>query len=243
MVKTAVILAAGLGSRLKGRTIGMPKGFITVGGKSLIEQSVAKLLNSGVEQILIGTGHAAEYYEKFADKYSGAVNCIRNDQYTATGSMFTLYNLKDSIGVDFLLLESDLLYDQSGLNVLLETAHPDVVLASGRTHSNDEVFIETTPEGNLLKMSKNSAELNSIYGELVGITKISAPTFQKMCRFAEQKFSDNPKLDYEYALVGVTGETDILVKKIEDFIWCEIDDEAHLRRAESDIFPKLKERS
>lgn len=241
MVKTAVILAAGLGSRLKDRTAGMPKGFITVGGKSLIEQSVSKLLKAGIEKILIGTGHASNYYDKFAQNYPGIVSCVRNERYGETGSMYTLYNMRDYIDDGFLLLESDLLYDQRGLTVLQEIEDADVILASGRTNSNDEVFIEADPEGNLIKMSKNSAELESIFGELVGITKISYPTFQKMCRFAEKEFTDKPKLDYEYALVGVTDSTAIFVKKIEDYIWCEIDDEAHLRRAENDIFPRIKE--
>lgn len=241
MVKTAVILAAGLGSRLKDRTTDMPKGFINIGGKPLIEQSVSKLLKAGIEKIVIGTGHASDHYEKFALNYSGVISCVKNEQYKETGSMFTLFNLRNSIHTDFLLLESDLLYDQSGLEVLLDLKEPDVILASGRTNSKDEVFIEAAPNGNLIQMSKNSADLKSIYGELVGITKISYPTFQRMCRFAEKEFVKDPKLDYEYALVAVTGETNILVKKIENFIWCEIDDETHLRRAENDIFPKIKE--
>ncbi len=241
MVKTAVILAAGLGSRLKDRTTYMPKGFINVGGKSLIEQSVSKLIRAGIKKILIGTGHVSDHYEKFAQSYPGTVSCIKNAKYKETGSMYTLYNMRDSLNDGFLLLESDLLYDQNGLTLLQETTNPDVILASGRTYSNDEVFIEATPNGSLIKMSKNSAELKNIYGELVGITKISYPTFKKMCRFAENEFPGKPKLDYEYALVGVTSEIDILVKKVEDFIWCEIDDEAHLRRAEKDIFPKIKE--
>jgi 2-aminoethylphosphonate-pyruvate transaminase len=241
MVKTAVILAAGLGSRLKDRTNDMPKGFITVGGKSLIEQSVFKLFKAGIEKILIGTGHASHFYDRFAQNYSGAISCVRNEKYSETGSMYTLYNMKDYINEGFLLLESDLLYDPSGLAILQKMKDPDVILASGRTNSNDEVFIEADSNGKLIKMSKNHGELKSIFGELVGITKISYATFQKMCRFAEKEFPDKPKLDYEYALVGVTGSTNILVKKVEDYIWCEIDDEAHLRRAEADIFPRIKE--
>ncbi|NLW45852.1 MAG: phosphocholine cytidylyltransferase family protein [Firmicutes bacterium] len=241
MVKTAVILGAGLGSRLKDRTTDIPKGFITIGNKPLIEQSVSKLLKAGIEKILIGTGHASNYYDKLAQNYPGTVSCVRNERYRETGSMYTLYNMKDYIDADFLLLESDLLYDQVGLTVLQEMKNPDVVLASGRTNSKDEVFIETNPKGNLIKMSKDSNELKNIFGELVGITKISYSTFHKMCRFAQEKFIDKPKLDYEYALVGVTVSTSILVKKIEDYIWCEIDDETHLRRAENVIFPRLKE--
>jgi 2-aminoethylphosphonate-pyruvate transaminase len=241
MVKTAVILAAGLGSRLKDRTNDMPKGFITVGGKSLIEQSVFKLFKAGIEKVLIGTGHASHFYDRFAQNYSGTISCVRNEKYSETGSMYTLYNMKDYLNDGFLLLESDLLYDPSGLSVLQKMKDPDVILASGRTNSNDEVFIEADSNGNLIKMSKNHGELKNIFGELVGITKISYATFQRMCSFAEKEFPAKPKLDYEYALVGVTRSTNIMVKKIADYVWCEIDDETHLRRAEKDIFPKIKE--
>lgn len=241
MVKTAVILAAGLGSRLKDRTTNMPKGFITIGNKSLIEHSVSKLLKAGIEKILIGTGHASNYYDLFAQNFPRTISCIRNERYRETGSMYTLYNMKEYIDADFLLLESDLLYDQAGLTVLQEIKDSDVILASGKTNSKDEVFIEADSKGNLIKMSKDSKELENIFGELVGITKISHSTFHKMCRFAEERLVDKPKLDYEYALVGITISTSIFVKKIEDYIWCEIDDEAHLRRAEQEIFPRIKE--
>ena len=51
-IKTAVILAAGMGSRLQDITGGnLPKGFIKVNGKSLIERSIEKLRSLGIEKI------------------------------------------------------------------------------------------------------------------------------------------------------------------------------------------------
>ena len=91
-------------------------------------------------------------------------------------------------------------------------------------------------------MSKKKKELNAIYAELTGITKISAGTFKKMCRFAENEFEKNPRLDYEYALVGISKETRVFVKKIDDYAWCEIDDEDHLKRAIEIIYPMIKGR-
>jgi 2-aminoethylphosphonate-pyruvate transaminase len=240
MIRTAVILAAGLGSRLKSRTQTMPKGFIEVGGKSLIERSVENLLEAGIEQIIIGTGHVAEYYAKYAANHP-QISCCINERYSDTGSMYTLYNLRERVGNDFLLLESDLLYDKAGLEILLQNTHPDVILASGPTHSNDEVFIETN-SGFLVNMSKQAAELKSVAAELVGITKISYPTFERMCAYAEKEFAARPKLDYEYALVGVGKSIPIHVEIVVDYAWCEIDDENHLRRAETLILPKIKER-
>jgi 2-aminoethylphosphonate-pyruvate transaminase len=240
MIKTAVILAAGLGSRLKDRTRTMPKGFIPVGGRPLMERSVENLLGAGIQRIIIGTGHVAEYYEEYAQK-KPQISCFKNERYSSTGSMYTLYNLRERIDEDFLLLESDLLYEKAGLTIVMNHPRPDVILASGPTRSGDEVFIETDA-GLLVNMSKQAGELKSSDAELVGITKICHSTFRAMCAYAEQEFPARPKLDYEYVLVGVGKFIPIHVERVSDYAWCEIDDENHLRRAENIILPQIKER-
>lgn len=240
MVETAVILAAGLGSRLKDRTNSKPKGFLVLDKQPIIEESVLKLRACGVKKIFIGTGYLSEVYEEFAERYPDIV-CIKNPDFATTGSMYTLYNMKDSIHDDFLLLESDLIYDKSGISTLLKDERKDLILGSGQTNSGDEVYIEVNEKSNLAKMSKKMNELKSIYAELVGISKISVSTFHKMCTFAKDTFEKNPKLDYEYTMVGISNNTDFFVKKIDDFAWCEIDDEDHLKRAANIIYPRIKE--
>lgn len=236
----AAILAAGIGSRLKELTNNKPKGFLAIGKMPIIEESIKKLISYGIEKILIGTGHLSKEYEKLAKKYS-QIMCIKNNDFRETGSMYTLCNLKDKIDNDFLLLESDLIYERRGIGILMEDSHRDVILGSGETNSGDEVFVAVDEHKNLVNMSKKRDELYSVYAELVGITKISLDTYRKMCKFAEDNFKDNKKLDYEYALVGISKGTNIFVKKIEDYAWCEIDDENHLKRAIEKIYPKIKD--
>jgi len=240
-VKTAVILAAGLGSRLKEITRDKPKGFIVLGEGPLIEQSVRKLEAVGIERIIIGTGYLADQFKRLSERWPG-IECIKNEKFADTGSMYTLYNLRERIAEDFLLLESDLLYDLNGLRQLLSGEQKDIILSSDRTDAGDGVYIEVDQERNLVNMSKEPAKLKNIYSELVGITKISRSLFNLMCRYAEQQFPLKPTLDYEYVLVGVSGEAKIFVNKMDDYAWCEIDDEDHLRRAKEVVLPKIKER-
>lgn len=237
-INTAVFLAAGLGSRLKGLSENKPKGFLEIGGISLIERSVQNLVASGITKFIFGTGFLSEDYDEFASKYNAV--CIKNDLFAETGSMYTLYNLRKVIHEDFLLLEADLLYHPEGLRLLLDDPHPDAILASGRTFSNDEVFIETDAGSYLVNLSKSPAALSSVDAELVGISKVSLPTYKMMCSLSENIFPEKPRLDYEHAFVEVAKHTKLFVRKEEEYIWCEIDDESHFQRAVTRIYPQLK---
>lgn len=238
MIKTAVILAAGLGSRLKERTAYMPKGFLEVGGETLISASIRKLIESGIERVVIGTGYHSEWYEKLSSENSH-IECVKNERYADSGSMCTLYCLKEVVGdEDFLILESDLLYDKSGLTSLLNSLEQNLILSSGATQSNDEVFIECDASHNLRNMSKKRDELKSIYSELVGISKVSHAFYLEMCRAFEE--FGILKMEYEAAMVKASSSIPIKVLKIDDFAWCEIDDESHLNRAVTQVLGRVR---
>jgi 2-aminoethylphosphonate-pyruvate transaminase len=241
-VKTAVILAAGMGTRLKGYTEKRPKGFLEIDGETLIDRSIGALLEYGISNIIIGTGYFHEQYDLLKVKYRG-ITTLRNVDFAVTGSMYTLYVVRELINDTFLLLESDLLYDPAALKFLLVDPHPDIVLASGATFSGDEVYIQHSAGSLLQNMSKDKAVLKHINGELVGISKLSPAALDAMIAIAEPAFKAGARMmNYEDAMVGAAVNYDIFIKVIEDLAWCEIDDENHLQRAITTIYPKIVER-
>ena len=72
-VKRAMILAAGLGTRMKPLTLKTPKPLIKVGNKNLLERSINLLENHGVEQIVINVHHLANEIEKFISNFKSKV--------------------------------------------------------------------------------------------------------------------------------------------------------------------------
>lgn len=239
MIRQAVIMAGGLGSRLGGRTAAMPKGFIEIGGLPMVERSIRKLFAAGVEEIIIGTGHCAEWYQKLAEKYS-ALRLAHNSNYAATGSMGTLACCAPLVTGDFLLLESDLVYDAIGLHALVNESRRDVILASGATASGDEVYLESDAEGRLQKHSKKREDIAAVAGELVGVSRLRKKTLDLMT--AHYTASGDPRMEYEAALSALSagGTADIFIRKIEYYLWREIDDDTHLALAER-IYPRIAE--
>ena len=238
-MKTAVILAAGMGTRLREAHTDMPKGFVELGGKPIIEQSIARLERAGIQDIVIVTGYAAEYYHKLAVRYEGLIRVVHNPDYADSGSMYSLFCARDVVDAGFLLLESDIVYESRALDVLLDHESPDTILLSGPTHAGDEVYIEA-PNGLLVNMSKDRTELGSVAGELVGITKISHDLYRLMNHLARERFRDSLHYDYETdCLVAAAQSWEIVCPVVADLVWAEIDDPDHLERARNEVLPRL----
>ena len=79
-VKHAMILAAGLGTRMKPLTLETPKPLIKVGSKSLLERSINLLEKYGVEQIIINVHHLADQVEKFILNVKSKVKIIISNE-------------------------------------------------------------------------------------------------------------------------------------------------------------------
>ena len=244
MIKQAVIMAGGLGSRFGNRTQAMPKGFIEIDGLAMVERSVQKLIAAGIEEIIIGTGHCSEFYDELAKKYP-IIKTVRNDNYENTSSMGTLEVCAPLVKESALLLESDLLYDSIGLFVLQNEERDNVILASGKTNSHDEVYLEVDDKGILCGVSKDKSKIKNLAGELVGISKVTKSFLNKMVSFYDKTRAQNAKIDYESVFCQIAQDSNdgepIYVRKIEYYAWTEIDDEAMLERANKEVYPRIKE--
>jgi 2-aminoethylphosphonate-pyruvate transaminase len=239
-LEVAVILAAGMGERLKERGKTIPKGFISLGKRPIIEESIDKLLRAGIKQIIIVTGHHFEYYERLKKSYPGIIETVHNSLYARSGSMYSLYCAKDRLMEDFLLLESDIVYEERALSKLLQFPKVNGVLLSGPTHSGDEVYVATSGV-RITGMSKDTREIGSnIAGELVGITKISQLLFKEMCADAEVLFKRTLQVDYETdCLSTVSTKFPLYYCLVTDLIWSEIDTPSDFRCTQDIVYPKI----
>jgi choline kinase len=101
--KCAVILAAGNGDRLGSLISNKPKGFITLAGLPIIEQSNRNLMWAGIQEIILVAGNAWEYYAELAESYPN-IRLIINEQYSNSESMYSLYCARDHIQSDLILV-------------------------------------------------------------------------------------------------------------------------------------------
>ncbi len=237
-ITTAVIMAAGRGTRLWPYTEEIPKCFVEVGGQTLIERSIEILQKNGIDQIIVGCGHKDEQFHRIKNVYG--LTLYKNDDFATTDSLYTMVLAEPLVTSSFLLLESDLLYSPEAIKILLEAEEKNVVLASGFTFSNDEVYVEADANGQLVNMTKDAAAREGAFGELVGICKISHALLADLARLVKSDPAWQ-KQKYEEGLVKMAEKHAIRVALAKDLVWCEIDDDEHLKRAKEVIYPKIEQ--
>ena len=235
MIKTAVIMAAGLGTRFGKYTELVPKGFVEYKGRAMVLRSIDTLIDCGIERIIIGTGWQKESYEELMDKYP-QIDCIYSPRYAETNSMYTLYNCRESIGDDdFILLESDIIYEKKAITSLMESSFDSAMLITPVFKFQDQYYVQMNEECVLVNCSTDKDKLKAS-GELVGIHKISNSFYKIMIDEYEKIVTAKPKLGYEFQLLDVSQRiTPMHVLRLENLQWYEIDDEHDLNFAETNV--------
>jgi len=230
-IDTAVILAAEFGSRIFELSKYGPKGFIRVGGQAIVERSIDILVRHGIRRIIIGTGYRAMDYMTMAKRYPDVrIECVRNADYVNSGSLETLLRCTEGLDCDFLLLESDLLYDSRMIEFVLRSPYANVIL---ETCSDNEVDPET---GKLIE----AVGLSGIGAELIGICKLAAETPFALRQWVAQNGIARPtQLRYEEGLAGI-ADTVLLHTAKTGMAWTEIDTLEHLERANQLIWPRIQ---
>ncbi len=241
-IEQALILAAGRGVRMGPRGQAIPKGFIEVGGRTLIERSLSLLAGAGIAEVCIVTGHLAERYEQLPRVAGLKVTPLHNPHFAGMGSFESLRTGLGAMRGAFLLLESDIIYEPRALETVLSAPHEAVILASGPTGAGDEVYVWADEEQGTARfrgMSKQrGAHPDAPYGELTGISRISAGLARQLMRNAHEA---KPDSDYESAIVRAARETPIACLRVDDLLWGEIDDEGMLARVEAKLWPRLRD--
>jgi histidinol-phosphate/aromatic aminotransferase/cobyric acid decarboxylase-like protein/NDP-sugar pyrophosphorylase family protein len=121
---TAVVLAAGLSTRLGGAA-DEPKPLLSVGGMPILHRAVENLRAVGVQKVVLVVGHRAEEITSSLDGFLSqgagrdvAVEYVRSDRYRTTNNVFSLWLARDHLRGDVYLLDGDVVFDAELLRAL-----------------------------------------------------------------------------------------------------------------------------
>lgn len=131
-ITTALLLAAGTGSRLFPLTQKSPKCLTLVNEISILERLMKSLNKHGFKRLVVVTGHLEECIRNFLKTRAGGIKIdyVFSPLYKTTNNIYSLWMARKIINEPFLLIESDLVFDPS---LLKEMLYPDRI-AIARMH-------------------------------------------------------------------------------------------------------------
>lgn len=224
-----------MGTRFGQMTEKIPKGFIPYNGIPMVVRTIRTLIDCGIDRIIIGTGYKKEEYESLAKDYP-QIECVFSPRYAETNSMYTLYNCRDAIGNnDFILLESDLVFEKKAITSLMECPYESAMLITPVTKFQDQYYVEMNDKCQLVNCSTDKTKINPS-GELVGIHKIGSEFFRILVDEYDKIVQEKPKLGYEFQLLDVSKRIRPMnVLKVDGLQWYEIDDINDLDFAQKNV--------
>jgi len=225
----AIILAAGMASRLRPLTLTTPKSLLKVGERSLLQRSMDALIANGVTEFCIVTGYLHEMIEDFVRKQyadSIQVTFIYNKVYETTNNIYSLWLARPfAEGQEVLLLDSDLLYDPQIVTRVLATDAPNVLTLIRHELGEEEMKVVTDAQGSIKEISKTCNPADAA-GESLGIEKMGKEYTKALYRELESMMNDEhlENVFYERAFERLIpqGHT-YQVQDVTKLFSCELD--------------------
>jgi len=242
----AVILAAGVGSRIRPMTNNRPKCLLQIGGYTILERMISHIQYCGIKDVIFVLGYLQEQIKelmttKFPDLN---VHYVTNNHYTETNTGFSLMLAKDLIkDTAFVKFDADVVFEREILKKLLESNYANCLCIDKNINlDEEEVKVIINDKNRVLEASK-TASPKSAAGESIGIEKIGSAAAELLFLELEIMMEDkkNHQAYYEHAYNSlIEKNVPFHALDISGLKWVEIDIESDFIRAEK-IFSKKAE--
>ena len=249
----AIILAAGMGKRLKDLTSEATKCMVKVNGVAMIDRMMGHLDKLGLSRVVVVVGYEGQKLMDYIDALGlkTPVVYVNNEIYNKTNNIYSLYLAKDYLlQEDTILLESDLVFEEAVLQKLINHPYPSLVLVDKFESWMDGTVVTLDEDDNIQAfVSKREFDFKRIdeYYKTVNIYKFSkkfselyyVPFLEIYCK----AMGTNEYYEQVLKVLVTLDDPGIKAKRLdENQRWYEIDDIQDLNIAES-IFAPEKERT
>lgn len=233
--RVAVILVAGIGSRLRPLTDDRPKALVDIGGETILGRCVRVLTEYGVERIVLATGYREDAVRaSLADSKLEIAYCP-NPRYDSTQNSISLALCKSAVADEpFFKLDGDVVFRKEVLE-RLDSRSEALSVALDRTRRTDAEAMKVRVDDELciLEFGKHIS-LDAAAGESIGIERIGPSLVSPLFR-ALDAAEARGRLDlyYEdvYSELIQRGELDAHAVDVGDLPWTEVDTFEDLQKA------------
>lgn len=205
----ALILAAGLGSRLAPITDNCPKSLVRVNGKPILEKQIENLRENGIYDITVIAGYKANILKTYiAAQFGAAIKIIENTEYAATNNMYSAYLAREQFyGHPFLMMNADVFFDSSVIAALLGNDTPSAIVTEYGVYLEESMKVSA--QNGILSGIAKTLPKSEAFGTSIDVYKFSTEAgkafFDKCAEFIE--IEKNLSLWSEVAINAILADT------------------------------------
>lgn len=231
----AVILAAGVGSRLKALTGGKSKALLEIGGRPLILHQLEALADHGVGPVLVVVGYQADDVQAVI---GDRAQVVLNDRFTETNSLYSLWLTRDWVQGPFVLLNCDLFFDPQILDAVLE--EDGNVLAYDSTSSRGREQTKVAIKQRRVVDLGKDLPAQSARGESLGMLKFDDDGARAMMATANHLIGDGQHNAWVIeATRAICNQVRLYGVNVAGKAWTEIDFPYDLDVARREVWPAI----
>lgn len=241
----AVILAAGVASRLRPLTEATPKCLLPLGDSTFLGRILASLEADGVRDVVLVTGYLEDQIRAYVgDRFPGLRTVfITNPVYASTNNIYSFWLALDAVrGDGFFLLDGDILFDPGILPLLRRSAAPAALAVRTRGDWGDEeIKVELAAGRRIRRIGKHVLPALA-FGESIGIEIFRPEAWPGLHGAMENKVVGEKAVNvyYEHAFQDwIDGGAAFEAVDIGTLAAAEIDTVEDYERAGRDILPLL----
>lgn len=232
-----VVLAAGVGSRLRPLTDSRPKCLVEVGGSAIL----GRLLNQAgalrcLTEAVVVTGFrqedVADYLARRPDAASLPLRLVHNDLYDRTNNLYSLWCAREWLRDGFLLVDGDLVLGPDILPCLAAQGGSALAIDTRIKLDAEAMKCRLDAEGRVVELSKDIPP-DAAAGESIGLARIDPADAAGLVSHLEEIVAAGGVNEYyERAFQGfLAAGWDFRVYDIHGMPWVEVDDMSDLDRA------------
>lgn len=239
----AVILAAGMGKRLKELTSNNCKCMVKVNGVSLIERMLRQIEQKNLSRIVVVVGYEGRQLEKYITDLGlkTPVEFVDNPIYDKTNNIYSLMLAKEYLRQeDTLLFESDLIFEDSVLDALIEDPRPTLALVDKYERWMDGTCVKLDEEDRIIGFVPGKQfdfKKTDEYYKTVNIYKFSkefsSTHYIPFLEAYTSALGNNEYYEQVLRVISMLDDPQITGKRLSGQKWYEIDDVQDLDIASS----------
>lgn len=232
----AVILAAGIASRLRPLTNDTPKCLLKIGPKLILEQAIENLLANELRDIIVVTGYLENQIRDYlSERFPGlSFQFVFNEVFATTNNIYSLGLAKQAVGENpMLLMDSDIVFDHRIIGELLRSGHENSLALKKHAVQDEEIKVRADERGRVLEISKEVSPAESI-GESIGIEIFGNVSRRELFHVIDRKVNTEGKVNqfYEAAFQELIDKGhDLFIVDATRYFCMEIDTPDDLRLA------------